>query len=262
MRNALLSVLAIIVALITSATGCEKTKTESENSKKLNVKILSYNIKNCLGMDGVTDYQRVADIIKRIDPDIVALQELDSATLRSKGVVVLDTLAKLTGMHQTYGASIEYQGGKYGIGMLTRKSPVSWKRVPLPGREEPRSLLIVELDELVTGCTHFSLNEEDRLSSAYVVNNAFKDYAKPVILAGDLNAVPESAVIQSIENYWNILTNPATPTSPSNDPGRCIDFILGLKASGHTFVTEQAVVEPEYVASDHLPVWAIIEVNK
>ena len=261
MKNLTLSVIAGIIVLLSSAAGCEDKKPEGERDIILTVKILSYNVKNCQGMDGVVDYQRVADVINRIDPEMVALQELDSATQRSKGVVVLNELARLTGMHQTYGASIDYQGGKYGIGVLTKEKPLGWKRVPLPGREEQRSLLIVELEKLVIGCTHFSLNEEDRLSSSYIVSNAFKNYSKPVFLAGDLNAVPESSVIKSMGNYWNILTNPSAPTSPSNNPGKCIDYILGLKATGNTYQTKQTMVEQEPVASDHLPVWATIEVR-
>ena len=261
MKNILISGLSVIIAFVTLATGCEKDKPGSENGSSLTVKILSYNVKNCQGMDGVVSYQRVADVIKRIDADVVALQELDSATVRSKGVVVLDELAMLTGMHKTYGASIDYQGGKYGIGVLTKEKPLSWKRVPLPGREEPRSLLIVELRDFVIGCTHFSLTEEDRLSSAYLVSNSFKNYSKPVFLAGDLNATPESSVIQSIENYFTILTKTTSPTSPANNPSKCIDYILGLKTAGTSFTTTRTVVEQEPVASDHLPVWAEISVK-
>lgn len=258
MKNRLLSLAAILLAFITCAAACEEKKEKSETSQ---VKILSYNVKNCIGMDGVVDYQRVADVIKRIDPDIVALQELDSATQRSKGVVVLDELARMTGMYQTYGASIDYQGGKYGVGMLTKEKPLGWKRIPLPGREEPRSLLIVELENLVIGCTHFSLTEEDRLSSAYKVSTSFGDYSKPVFLAGDLNANPSSSVMTNIGNYWSILNNVSAPTIPSDNPNRCIDYILGLKVPGVTFVTLKTLVEQEPVASDHLPVWAEVEIR-
>ncbi|HPM87465.1 MAG TPA: endonuclease/exonuclease/phosphatase family protein [Bacteroidales bacterium] len=262
MKNIVFSLLIVFVVFFSLATGCEKNKPENEPVSALTVKILSYNVKNCQGMDGVVSYQRVADVIKRIDAEVVALQELDSATQRSKGVVVLDELARLTGMYRTYGASIDYQGGKYGIGILTKEKPLSWKRVPLPGREEPRSLLIVELKDIVFGCTHFSLTEEDRLSSAYIVSNSLKDYTKPVFLAGDLNAIPESSVIQSIENYFTILNKTTSPTSPSNNPSKCIDYILGLKKQGTVFTTKQTVVEQEPVASDHLPVWAEIGINK
>jgi endonuclease/exonuclease/phosphatase family metal-dependent hydrolase len=255
MRNLQLIFLSVVTLLLVSAGGCGRSKQKSA----LTVKILSYNVRNCQGMDEVIDYQRVADVIRRIGAEVVALQELDSATQRSGGVVVLDELARLTGMHKTFGGSIDFQGGKYGIGILTKEKPVSWKRIALPGREEARSLLIVELEDLVLGCTHFSLNQEDRLSSARIVSNSFNDYDKPVFLAGDLNAVPESEVLKTFEEYWNILTDTSVPTFRSDNPSRCIDYILGLKSEGVSYTTNKTVVEEEPVASDHLPVWAEIE---
>ena len=46
---------------------------------------MSYNVRNARGLDNVTDYQRVADVINSVKPDILAVQELDSVTGRSKG---------------------------------------------------------------------------------------------------------------------------------------------------------------------------------
>lgn len=258
MKTRLLSLSVIVLAFITWAGACEDKKNNTEPE---HIKVLSYNVKNCIGMDGVVNYQRVADVINRVNPDIVALQELDSATQRSKGIVVLNELAKMTGTYKTYGASIDYQGGKYGIGILTKEKPVSWKRIPLPGKEEPRSLLIVELDKIVIACTHFSLTEADRIASVNQVSSAFKDYSKPVFLAGDLNAVPESTVIKNIGNYWSILNNTSAPTIPSNNPNRCIDYILGLKMPGVTYKALKTIVEQEPVASDHLPVWVEVEIK-
>jgi endonuclease/exonuclease/phosphatase family metal-dependent hydrolase len=225
------------------------------------LKILSYNVRNCRGMDDKTDYKRVAEVITRISPDIVALQELDSATQRSNGKVVLNELASLTGMYETYSASVSYQGGKYGIGILTREKPVSWEIIRLPGSEERRSLLILELKNLVICCTHFSLTEEDRLASVKIINAALKKFSKPVFLAGDFNAVPESEVIKSIGHDWYMLNNPAKPTIPSDDPKRCIDYIFAANFTGHKFETIQTVVEPESVASDHLPVWVEVKIK-
>ena len=74
------------------------------------VNILSYNVHNCIGMDKVCNYQRIAKVISQTSPDIVALQELDSVTVRNKGVYALGELEKLTGMHGTYAAAIPFQG--------------------------------------------------------------------------------------------------------------------------------------------------------
>ena len=87
------------------------------------VNILSYNVHNCIGMDKEYNYRRIANVISQTSPDIVALQELDSVTVRNKGIHALGELEKLTGMHGTYAAAIPFQGGSYGIGILSREIP-------------------------------------------------------------------------------------------------------------------------------------------
>ena len=257
-KHSLFSVLSGFVIPLLFIT-CGPIKPGAE---KGSVKILSYNVRNCRGMDDITDYKRIADVIIRISPDIVALQELDSATRRSNGIVVLNELASLTGMYKTYGGSINYQDGKYGNGILTKEKPVKWNVVQLPGREEKRSLLIVELKDLVVCCTHFSLTEEDRLASVQIIYESLMGFSKPVFLAGDFNAVPGSEVINNIEKKWLMLNNPSLPTAPSNDPRRCIDYIFAANFTGHVFQSKHTSVEQEPVASDHLPVWVSVEYKK
>jgi endonuclease/exonuclease/phosphatase family metal-dependent hydrolase len=228
----------------------------------LTLKILSYNVRNGVGLDKVTDYDRVANVLKRMDADAIAIQELDSATSRSKGVVVLKELAAKTGMHPTYSASIDFQGGKYGVGMLTKEQPISWKKIPLPGREERRSLLLVELKEYVVCCTHFSLTGEDRLASVDLISEATNAYAKPVLLAGDLNAEPGTAVTKKLAEHWTMLSNPGEMTFPANDPDRCIDYILIRKDAAYRIASLESQVEAEPVASDHRPLWVKITLQK
>lgn len=254
-------VLSIIVLLLLTGSTSFPDETEAIIRKK-KFTFLTYNVRNCRGLDNVTDYRRVAEVINRINPTAVALQELDSATLRSKGFVVLDELARSTKMHAVYGASIDFQGGKYGVGILTKERPLGWWLVPLPGREESRSLLLVELKDVIICCTHFSLNEDDRLASADIINGLFDGSGKPVILAGDLNATPESEVIKNIEENWTMLNDPGVPTFPADNPVKCIDYIFVLKAGNSSVVPLAARVEKEPVASDHLPVWAKVTVRR
>jgi endonuclease/exonuclease/phosphatase family metal-dependent hydrolase len=260
MKKTMLSLVSGIFILILTSTVCSPLNKTIDN-KQILVKILSYNVRNCRGMDNITDYKRIANIINSISPEIVALQELDSATIRSNGKVVLDELSAFTNMYGTYGASIAYQGGKYGIGILTKQKPISWRRVALPGREERRSLLIVELKDFVICCTHLSLTEEDRAASVDIINEALKDISKPIFLAGDFNSVPESEVIQHIEKNWSMLNNPKIPTIPSNNPQKCIDYIFAAKFTGQVSRTIQTFVENEPLASDHLPVLVEAEIN-
>ncbi len=215
-----LSILTVLVLF----SGCGLSKRVEKPST---LKILSYNVRNARGMDDVTDYDRVANVIKRIDADCVALQELDSATERSNGIVVLDELARRTGMHATYNKSIDYQGGGYGIGILTKCKPIHSKAIPLPGREERRSLLVVEMPDYVICSTHWSLTQKDRVNSVKIINELLeKQTNKPVFLAGNLNAVLESEKMQKLTQKWTILNNPFQPTIPVVNPTKCIDYVL------------------------------------
>lgn len=246
----------ILLISILATTACTIKKSE-EGHKDL--RVLSYNVRNCRGMDDSTDYKRVGELINRIAPDVAAIQELDSATRRSNGAVALHELASITNMYETYSPSIEYQGGKYGIGILTREKPLSWKVVALPGREERRSLLIVELENYIICCTHLSLTEEDRVMSVDIINSTLRNYSKAIFIAGDFNAVPESVPVKNMLKNFQMLNNPQVPTIPSDHPSKCIDYIFGATYNGNTYKVKTSVVEQEPLASDHLPVWVDVQ---
>lgn len=86
---------------------------------------------------------------------------------------VLGEIAGRTQMHAYFAPAIDYDGGKYGIGLLTKEIPVSLKTMTLPGREEARALIMAEFDNYIYCCTHLSLTEEDRMASLELI----KDFA-------------------------------------------------------------------------------------
>ena len=74
---------------------CEKAYSREKSARENNtLRIMSYNVRNCNGLDKVVDFQRIADVINKACPDVVAVQELDSVTKRSKGRFVLRDLAE------------------------------------------------------------------------------------------------------------------------------------------------------------------------
>lgn len=215
------------------------------------LRVLSYNIRNAKGLDNVTDYQRIAAVLQKSKADVIALQELDSVTQRSKNVDVLQTLASFTGLYAVYALAIDFNGGKYGVGVLSKDKPVSYRYVSLPGREEQRVLLIVEFERYLFICTHLSLTEEDRLRSAAIISREIQTSKKPVIMAGDLNDHPSSTFMQTLFEQWKPLSTVAN-TFPANQPDRCIDYILTRKQD--PFKVKRSVVVDEPLASDHRPV--------
>ena len=84
--------------------------------------IMSFNIRHGEGMDGQVDLARTAAAIQREKPRFAGLSEVDCCTKRTGGIDQAKALAKLTGMHSTFGRAIDLQGGQYGV--ADRKSVV------------------------------------------------------------------------------------------------------------------------------------------
>ena len=216
------------------------------------LQIMSYNVRHCAGMDLVVDYDRTANVITQQQPDVVALQELDSMTGRSGHHDQLGELASRTGYHPVFGAAIEFDGGQYGVGILTRETPLNKKCIPLPG-EEPRVLLVVELEDYVIACTHLDLDEAQRLASVPLIVDEAQRWQKPFLLAGDWNDVPGSELLEAMTQYFTVLSGKEA-TYPADEPTECIDYIAAF--NGRAEAIESHVID-EPAASDHRPlvVW-------
>lgn len=218
------------------------------------LRLMTYNIKNANGMNDICNFQRVANVINNASPDVVAIQEVDSMTRRSGQKYVLGEIAERTQMHACFAPAIEFDGGKYGIGLLTRQVPLRLQAIPLPGREEARTLILAEFEDYIYGCTHLSLTEEDRMKSLEIVKSFTASCKKPLFLAGDMNAEPESYFIKELQKDFQILSNPKQPTYPAPEPKETIDYVTALKsnANGFALISSQVLNEP--LASDHRPI--------
>ncbi len=214
------------------------------------LKVMTYNVRHCAGMDLVLDYDRTAAVIAQQLPDVVALQELDSMTGRSGQQYQLGELANRTQYYPVFSSAIEYDGGKYGVGILTRETPLSTKRIPLPG-DEPRVLLVVELQEYVIACTHLDLEEESRLASIPLILEEAQHWQKPFILAGDWNDTPGSELLQEMAEHFIILSG-SEATYPADEPQDCLDYVALFK--DHSVETLESTLIDEPEASDHRPV--------
>ena len=221
--------------------------------------IMSYNIRNATNDYGAPDYGNVATTILRHQPEVVALQELDSITQRSKHRDVLREVALLTQYFPIYGPAIDYDGGKYGLGLLCKHRPLSVNQIPLPGREEARTLLIAEFDDFVMACTHLSLTEEDRMASLSLIKAEAERHHKPFLLAGDLNDTPKSDFIRLMTKDFTILSPTNKGTYPATSPKKCIDYIACYKPTGSSIVLRGNKVLEHSGVSDHRPIIASIQ---
>lgn len=223
-------------------------------SPEVRMTFMSYNVRNGIGIDGVCDLDRTAEAIRRAAPDAVALQEIDSLTGRSGGLDVARELADRTGMHATFARAIAYDGGAYGIALLSRTEPLSVRRMALPGREEARTLLMAEFVDYVVCVTHLSLTPEDQTASLPMIREAAAGWSKPVLLAGDFNMESAVAVTDGLGDGFRLLSDTTQCTFPSDAPTTRIDYILGAGLPDRTEVEERRV-DTTTTASDHCPLW-------
>ena len=217
------------------------------------LRIMSYNIRVGKGMEQAQSLVRTSAVISRERPDIVMLQEVDSVVVRSGGVNQAEELGRLTGMHSVFAPAIKLGSGKYGVAMLSAEKPLSVRKIPLPGREEARVLLIVEFHRFFAASTHFSLTEEDRMESVKILLKEADRLKKPFIVGGDFNALPGSAELEVLKSGFSLLSDGKAFTFPANFPDRCIDYIFISKRFAERFKIINSTVIPEALASDHRP---------
>ena len=197
----LLPLLAVVLV------GCEKPRQ---------MRIMSYNIHICKGMDKALDIERTANVIKGVNPDFVGLQEVDSVAKRSDFVFQAKELGRLTGMHYYFAPAKEHKsGGLYGIAALVKEKPLSFRYIPLPGEEEVRTFLILEYDDYLLCNTHFSLRSVSRKESIEIIRKTLAEYGKPAILTGDFNMSPISEETQQMLSDWEVLSDTTKFTFPS-----------------------------------------------
>ncbi|NIM49903.1 MAG: metallophosphoesterase [Gemmatimonadales bacterium] len=223
------------------------------------IRILAYNIRHGLGMDEQIDLERTARVIQRLDPDVVALQEVDRRAERTGGVDQAAVMGELTGMHAVFGDFMDYQGGQYGMALLSKYPIAATTKHRLPEGREPRSALAATIRvgesgaEVIVVGIHLYATAEERYAQASRIVDIYENEGRPVILAGDFNSTPESEVMALLRQSWTIPAKGEDHlTFPSTEPDREIDFIIYRPRERFEVVESRVIHEP--IASDHRPV--------
>ena len=258
MKSIINGLLAISILSIWSAGAAQAELPEE-------IRVVTYNIHHGEGTDGKLDLERIAAVINAEKPDLVGLNEVDQGVRRSQGIDEPAELAKLTGMTHVFEKNIDHDGGKYGNAVLSRLPIVRHDNHQLPSdyEGEQRGVLEVEVgdkdESLLFLCTHLDYRPEDherRASIETIENIVAHSDGQPVILAGDLNATPESKVMETFAKSWGRSNSEPVATFPAANPNKQIDYILFRPAAAWE-VVETRVLD-EAVASDHRGMMALL----
>jgi endonuclease/exonuclease/phosphatase family metal-dependent hydrolase len=239
-------------------------------------RILTYNIYHGENPyhKGESITEQVGEFIHSLSPDLVALQEVDSMTVRTESFAgfkldLTKIWSEKTGMKGFFAKAIDFSEGGYGEAVLSR-FPAEFESVnlPLPKGGEGRSMAIahVRLNDgakITFAGTHLCHEfEENRSAQVKAIVDHFKDFTHPVIVVGDFNfessekgySLMEEAFVDAAK-----VTGQARNTYPTDYPAIRIDYVWLMKNGSWEIDLFQVMEEIKY--SDHLPVFAVVTLN-
>ncbi len=241
-------------------------------------RIVTYNVHRCVGNDRKLDVARIADVLARLEPDIVALQELDVGRARTGGVDQAHEIADQLNMVSHFHAALKVEEELYGDAILTALPERLIQVGPLPGHPlttalEPRGALWIEADvgeqRLQVINTHLGLvPREQQMQAEVLAGPSWLGHARcvgPKILLGDFNATGTSIVYRTL----SARLEPARRLSPKRSPTATFPSQLPVLRIDHLFVSPEIRVVDVFapydlltrVASDHLPLVMDFEVG-
>ena len=144
------------------------------------MKVASYNIHKCRGVDGATRPDRIIGVVRELGADVIALQEVDRRFGRRAGLLDPSAIERETGMQLLVQSDVSHRHGWHGNALLVRGEPKSYRRsrLKLPGGE-PRGAVVAELDlgegEFRVIAAHLGLFRLSRVDQVSGLLTAFRD---------------------------------------------------------------------------------------
>jgi endonuclease/exonuclease/phosphatase family metal-dependent hydrolase len=214
-------------------------------------------------MDGKLNLDRTAEVLEKLSPDFVCLQEVDNKTRRSDSVDQPEFLAKKLDMNPAFGKFMDYDGGQYGLAILSKHPILKSEVIELPRGNEPRVALaaLVQIpngEKITIVNLHFDWVKDDkfRYAQAEKLREYLDRLQNPFLLLGDFNDQTKSRTLDllSINAIEAIKPSVNRFTFPANKPDVEIDFIFGSPKNRWSFA--ETIVVEETMASDHRPIRA------
>ncbi|WP_169306858.1 endonuclease/exonuclease/phosphatase family protein [Pedobacter polaris] len=231
---------------------------------------MTYNIHhaNPPSKVGLIDLDAIAEVIKKENPDLVGLQEVDRFTKRSGNIDEAKILAEKTGMQYQFFKAIDHDGGDYGVAILSKFPIKNGTKIDLPQviKAEARILSYATVTlpnktNLIFANTHLDATKADsnRVVQMKSILAALGSKKEAIILVGDLNCEARAEpIILLDQQFKRSCTASCARTIPQDFPKKTIDYIALKNASWN--VSGYYVI-PETYASDHRPVVTVYQIK-
>jgi endonuclease/exonuclease/phosphatase family metal-dependent hydrolase len=226
----------------------------------IRLRVASYNVHQCVGLDGRRDPARVAAVLREIDADFVGLQEIDARPGADATSMQMHYLADTLGLHAVAGPTIVREGGHYGNALLSRRPAREVRHIDLTVyRREPRAAIDADFEAggapVRVLVTHLGLLPGERRTQVRRLLDALGDEPDALtVVCGDINEW--FAVGRPLRwLHARLGRTQGVPTFPAGFPVFALDRLWV-----HPRTALRALrVHRTSAASDHLPLVADLE---
>jgi endonuclease/exonuclease/phosphatase family metal-dependent hydrolase len=239
------------------------------------MRVLTYNVHSCIGIDQKLAPERIAGVIARADADVVCLQEIDLRRARTRHEDQAALIAEMLGMKFEFHPTIIRESEHFGDAILSRhpmtlKKKATFPPVPNPIPNERRGAIWAEIDIRGTTWhvlnTHFGLGREERwLQAQHFISDWIDPLLPgPLVVCGDFNSRPGSRVhrifSEKTTDVFRRTKGRRPRTFSTSLPVICLDYIY---VSDNVAVDRAGIVSDSAarVASDHYPLIAELRVT-
>jgi endonuclease/exonuclease/phosphatase family metal-dependent hydrolase len=229
------------------------------DSGRPTVRVMTWNIHGGIGPDGLHDLERMLMVIRRADPDILALQEVDSRRLNG-GEHPVSMLKRVLGHHGIAAAAITTADGDYGQVLLSRWPPDNAvvHDISVPRREPRRAIaatIRTPAGQLLVIAAHLGLSFIERRRQCASMMAMIEQCDLTTVVLGDFNDWMWPGSVQNVLAR-RLPGRTHHRTFPARMPLLKLDRVYCRPAAA---LVRSSVDPAGADVSDHLPVFAIID---
>ncbi|MBV1918850.1 MAG: endonuclease/exonuclease/phosphatase family protein [Sphingomonadaceae bacterium] len=221
----------------------------------------SYNIRKAIGLDGRRDPERILSILREVDADVVALQEVDRRLGRRASALPLAMILENTHYRPVCVSMRPESLGWHGNALLVKRGLEIADAAPMPlpvlePRGAIRGDLVKDGRRISVVGMHLDLSGLRRRRQVQTILSQLADRADhvPTVMLGDFNQWGTcTGAMREFGSEWHALS--PGRSFPSPRPVARLDRVV---ASREWEVLGAGVHHSALAArgSDHLPIWA------